>query len=105
MKLVVDNTKNGGPPRRRHMNNPRTRALQEVEYFDVWDAGEDPLTGNRFLEDHRIASGVGTTEEGHGDGIRVLVNRELETGLIVKYLRALALNLEEESARFGGGDS
>ena len=73
----------------------RTGRFQNIKYWDVWDAGEDPIAGNGF-DGFRIASGNGITLEGHGEGARILVNSNLPRGSLVKYLKGLAAHLESQ---------
>ena len=75
----------------------RTAKFQKVEYWDVWDAGEDEFVGNG-ADGYRLVGGNGVTVEGHGEGIRVLVNSKLDHRLLVKYLKGLVSSVDHRFA-------
>ena len=79
----------------------KTARFQNVTYWDVWDAGEDCLTGNSG-DGYRLVGGQGVTLEGHGEGIRVLVNGKLSPLDLIKYLKGLVeflVDARERSAK------
>lgn len=79
----------------------KTARFQNVTYWDVWDAGEDCLTGNSD-DGYRLVGKQGVTLEGHGEGIRVLVNGKVPPFLLIKYLKGLVdylVGVEERRAK------
>ena len=71
----------------------KTARFQNITYWDVWDAGEDPVSGND-LNGYRIVDGQGVTLEGHGEGIRVLVNGSVRGRQLIEHLAILVDRLK-----------
>ena len=67
----------------------RTARFQNVEYWDVFDADHEEAHGND-PDGYRLAyGGRGVTLEGHGRGIRILMNTSVDPRQFIDYLKGL----------------
>ena len=70
----------------------RTARFQNIEYWDVFDAGELGNSPDGYLIAY---GGRGVTLEGHGKGIRILMNTSVYPRQLIDYLKGLTAHLEE----------